>query len=203
MTFRTPSTAFSSNGLPALFRPVPLMGFTLQSFAPPRTAVRLSASLLSCCFQQPQSSTLRFSEDHGSPQLQSLAPSVESVPGRTVALHKVVALLGFILSRVLTAATWPALLPASLPALGLDRPPKRSFSPVPRGVAVRCGQVNCCQSTDPPEVLHLNSPQVPPKGTQALTIRHSPDSARGVAPQDRRIRRPRRPTRCLNVKEAL
>jgi hypothetical protein len=57
----TPSTVYSSLRLPALFRPVPLLGFTLQSLAPPRKAVRLSTPLLSCCFQQPQSSTLRFS----------------------------------------------------------------------------------------------------------------------------------------------
>jgi len=60
-TFHTSSTVFSSNGLPALFRPVPLLGFTLQSFAPPRKAVHLSVPVLSCRFQQPRSSTLRFS----------------------------------------------------------------------------------------------------------------------------------------------
>jgi hypothetical protein len=33
--FLAPSTVCSSSRLPALFRPVPLMGFSLQSFAPP------------------------------------------------------------------------------------------------------------------------------------------------------------------------
>jgi hypothetical protein len=46
--FRTPSTVCSSNRLPALFRPVPLLGFSLQSFAPSRVAARLSAPVLSC-----------------------------------------------------------------------------------------------------------------------------------------------------------
>jgi hypothetical protein len=46
--FLTPSTVCSSNRLPALFRPVPLLGFSLQSLAPLRAAVRLSTPLLSC-----------------------------------------------------------------------------------------------------------------------------------------------------------
>jgi hypothetical protein len=46
--FRTPSTVCSSNRLPALLRPVPLLGFSLQSLAPPREAVRLSAPIPSC-----------------------------------------------------------------------------------------------------------------------------------------------------------
>jgi len=59
--FHTPSTVCSSSRLPALFRPVPLMGFSLQSLAPLREAARLSAPLPSCRYEQPQSSTLRFS----------------------------------------------------------------------------------------------------------------------------------------------
>jgi hypothetical protein len=48
MAFHAPSTVCSSSRLPALFRPVPLMGFSLQSLAPRREAVRLSAPVPSC-----------------------------------------------------------------------------------------------------------------------------------------------------------
>jgi hypothetical protein len=44
------------------------------------------------------------------------------------------------------------------PRTSVVRPPKGSWLPVPRGVTDRCGQAHCRQWTDPPEVLHLNSP---------------------------------------------
>jgi len=157
-TFHTSSTVYSSNRLPALFRPVPLLGFTLQSLAPPRKAVRLAAPFLSCCFQQPQSSTLRLS---GRSQFRAASESYSFRGVRTPRDRRPAAgrcSPGFC---PLQGARRGAMVDASVhlpPRTSVGRPPRRSSFPVPRGLAARCGQAHCCQWTDPPEVFHLNSP---------------------------------------------
>jgi hypothetical protein len=159
--FRTPSTSYSSNRLPALFRPVPLMGFTLQSLAPPRKAVRLATPFLSCCFQQPQSSTLRFS---GRSRFSAASESCSFRGVRTPRDRRPAQGRCSLGCSPLQGCRRDAMADASVrlpPRTSVERPPRRSSFPVPRGIAVRCGQVHCCQRTDPPEVLHLNSPWAP------------------------------------------
>jgi hypothetical protein len=140
---------------------VPLMGFTLQSLAPPRKAVRLAASFLSCCFQQPQSSTLRFS---GRSRFRAASESCSFRGVRTPQDRRPAAgrcSHGF---SPLQGAHRDVMVDASVrlpPRTSVVRPPRRSFFPVPRGLAARRGQVHCCQRTDPPEVFHLNSPWAP------------------------------------------
>jgi hypothetical protein len=120
--FRTPSTVCSSNRLPALFRPVPLLGFSLQSLAPPREAVRLSAPIPSCRSQQPRSSTLRFFWKITVLRsfrvlLLPTSPHPAGLPPR----RRADALLGLDLSRALAGMPWPTLPPAFPPALRLRR----------------------------------------------------------------------------------
>jgi hypothetical protein len=181
---------FLLRGLPALFRPVPLLGFSLQSVAPPRKDGRLSAPLLSCRFQQPRSSTLRFLEDRGSARLQSLAPSGESVPRGAAAPPRADALLGFRPSRALVGAPWPALPRADPHALRLRRVSRETGRRLCHGVSLNAPVRRSVAG--PSALLGFPTWSRPrrPLGHPGVSDRASPVGAGGVAPHGRRSRSP-------------
>ena len=181
--FLTPSTVCSSIGLPTLFRSVPLLGFTLQSLAPFREAVRLSTPMPSCRFLKPRSSTLRFSgKSRFTATSGPCSPRTSRTPRDDVPPPGPCS-PGFV---VLQGSRPMALTDASA-----RRPPRTSACrrlrrvadlPVPRGIAAPSGQTNCLQPVGPPELLHRFSPSVPPWGHGRFQPARRPVGAMGVAP---------------------
>lgn len=100
-----------------------------------------------------------FLEDHGSPQLQGLAPPDESVPRGAAAPQPGRCSLGIGPlqgSRRNAMASASAGLPARTSAS--PRLAKDGTSPVPPGFSARSGQGIRLRTPGPPEVFHLISP---------------------------------------------
>lgn len=148
--FHTPSTVCSSRRLPALFRPVPFLGFTLQSLAHSREAVRLSAPVPSCRSLKPRSSTLRFSG-----RSRFIATSGSCSSRRCRAPRNCRPAVGPLLSWV---SIPPGLSPIRL-GQRFRRPPSPHFSaaasPERRGIACAA---RCCSTVRSDELSPVRRP---------------------------------------------
>jgi len=193
--FHTPSTVCSSNRLPALFRPVPLLGFSLQSFAPLREAARLSAPLPSCRYEQPQSSTLRFFWKimvlrSYRVLLLPMSPYPAGLPPHCQAD----ALLGLGLFRALSGMPWPALPPAFPLALRLRHIPRRTR----RRLCLRASMHDPVRGSiaGPPALMRfstLSRPRCPLKAPRRFRQALGPPVRGGLPPWTRATRRSRAP----------
>jgi hypothetical protein len=133
-----------------------------------------------------------FLEDHGSPQLQSLAPPDKSVPRGAAApptgrcSHGILPLQG---SRRNAMARASAGLPARTSAS--PRLAKGGTSPVPPGFALHSGQEVRLRTPGPHEVFHLVLALGAPSRHPGVFDRTKSDRREGGYPPERRTRKPR------------